>query len=74
MPLPVEKWGPKQCREIFDRMAKLGPDNCTLELRHVGTVTPDGKGNGCLRVVDASGKDVLAAPDVNESEWCPPIC
>lgn len=78
MPIPVEKWGPKQCRELYDRMTRLGPDNCVLELRHYGMATEDGHGNGHLRVVDTrTGNAIVAGSepsDINESIWCPPIC
>ncbi len=73
MPIPYEKWGPKQCVELFERLKELGPQNCELQLRHYGEATLEGKGNGHLRVVPL-GVTATEQPDVNESEWCPPLC
>ena len=28
MPIPYEKWGPKQCVELFERLKAFGPENC----------------------------------------------
>lgn len=79
MPIPYEWWGPKQCAEIFEQMKQLGPENCRLELRHYGTATAAGAGNGQLRVVAADGTRAKQADgsdcgDINESHICQPWC